>query len=277
MTTAIEEGSNVGKTWRLTTGNPIVLGTTALTFVDSSGGGGGVAGANRNIQYNDSGSSGGASDFLYYSANGNVVIGSTTSSTSDSTGALVVKGGAAVAGNVYTNAIRTTTGIYWAGNGNPIAGITYTASSSPPSGPTKGDQWYDTDTDILYEYVFDGTSSYWVDIQTIPLAADSTISVGASSYSNSNVAAYLPTDSTITTIQANIGAFQIYSNANASTQSVSITSLATNANANTAAYFLANPLAISSGGTGASTVAGAQTALEVDPAGTAVALAIALG
>ncbi len=36
-------------------------------------------------------------------------------------------------------------------------------------------------------------------------------------------------------------------------------------------------LAVADGGTGASTVAAAQTNLEVDPAGTAVALAIALG
>jgi hypothetical protein len=36
-------------------------------------------------------------------------------------------------------------------------------------------------------------------------------------------------------------------------------------------------VAIANGGTGASTVANAQTSLQVDPAGTAVALAIALG
>jgi hypothetical protein len=100
MTTAIEEGTNVGKTWRLTTGNPITLGSTALTFVDSSGGGASVAGANRNVQYNDNGTSGGAADFLYFSANGNVVVGSTTPATMANTGALTVKGGISVAGNI---------------------------------------------------------------------------------------------------------------------------------------------------------------------------------
>lgn len=40
---------------------------------------------------------------------------------------------------------------------------------------------------------------------------------------------------------------------------------------------LGTPLPVTSGGTGASTVAGAQTNLQVDPAGTAVAMAIALG
>jgi hypothetical protein len=46
-------------------------------------------------------------------------------------------------------------------------------------------------------------------------------------YSNTNVEAY---------IGGNIGAYQIYANANAATQATSITSLATSANANTAAY-----------------------------------------
>lgn len=40
---------------------------------------------------------------------------------------------------------------------------------------------------------------------------------------------------------------------------------------------LAGTLAVANGGTGASTVAGAQTNLQVDPAGTAIAMAIALG
>lgn len=43
------------------------------------------------------------------------------------------------------------------------------------------------------------------------------------------------------------------------------------------AVTLAGTLGISNGGTGATTVAGAQTSLQVDPAGTAVSMAIALG
>ena len=76
-------------------------------------------------------------------------------------------------------------------------------------------------------------------------------------YSNTNVAAYLTTDSTVTalqanlgvtqlwananiaTINANLGSYQIWSNANAATQQTSITSLATGANTNTAAYLAA--------------------------------------
>ena len=44
-----------------------------------------------------------------------------------------------------------------------------------------------------------------------------------------------------------------------------------------ASLTLGTPLPVTSGGTGASTVGGAQTNLQVDPAGTAIAMAIALG
>ena len=191
LNTYIEEGTYAAQQWRLTNGNPISLGVTELTFIAPSGGT--VGGSNTNIQYNASGSMAGATNFRYWAANGNVTIGSTTTSTNADTGALVVKGGAAIAGNVYADALRTTTGIYWAGNGNPIAGITYTASGSAPSGPSKGDQWYNTSNDVLYEYVFDGTSSYWVDIQTSIIAANASTAL---------------TDG----IQANIGAFYTYAN-----------------------------------------------------------------
>jgi hypothetical protein len=43
------------------------------------------------------------------------------------------------------------------------------------------------------------------------------------------------------------------------------------------ASVLTLPVSISNGGTGATTIAGAQTNLQVDPAGTAVAMSIALG
>ena len=45
----------------------------------------------------------------------------------------------------------------------------------------------------------------------------------------------------------------------------------------TAGTWNADTIQIAYGGTGATTVAGAQTNLQVDPAGTAIAMAIALG
>ena len=46
------------------------------------------------------------------------------------------------------------------------AGLTYTAATTPAVSPNVADQWYNTTTNVLYEYVNDGSANYWVDIQT---------------------------------------------------------------------------------------------------------------
>ncbi|CAB4132918.1 hypothetical protein UFOVP257_19 [uncultured Caudovirales phage] len=47
-----------------------------------------------------------------------------------------------------------------------ISNAKYTAAATGPSNPANGDQWYNTSEDTLYEWINDGVSSYWVDIQT---------------------------------------------------------------------------------------------------------------
>jgi hypothetical protein len=74
-------------------------------------------GADTTMQYNNEGALDSAADFTYTRATGNVVIGSTTPSSTTNTGALVVKGGTAIQGNLYItgsggNAIVTTGLIY---------------------------------------------------------------------------------------------------------------------------------------------------------------------
>jgi hypothetical protein len=49
---------------------------------------------------------------------------------------------------------------------NNVAIINYTASTSPPTSPSTGWQWYNSSTDVLYEYITDGTTPYWVDISS---------------------------------------------------------------------------------------------------------------
>ena len=105
--------------------------------------------------------------------------------------------------NVVTGNVYTSGGIYWSNNGAAYSsgggGITYTSDTAPPiSGNVVGDQWYDTTSDVLYEYLEDGTSSYWVDIQTSIIAANASTTL---------------TDD----IQANLGAYQLYANANIGT------------------------------------------------------------
>jgi hypothetical protein len=79
-------------------------------------------------------------------------ISSTASSVSTTTGALIVTGGVGVGGNV--NIGGSVTG----------GGIRTSSTNSPPSNPTVGDIWYNTNTDDIYRYTSDGVSSYWLDI-----------------------------------------------------------------------------------------------------------------
>jgi hypothetical protein len=48
-------------------------------------------------------------------------------------------------------------------------------TAPPASGNIEADQWYDTTTDILYEYINDGTSSYWVDIVSLGATGNLTL------------------------------------------------------------------------------------------------------
>jgi hypothetical protein len=149
--------------------------------------------------------------------------------------------------NVVTGNVYTSGGIYWSNNGAAYSSggggggssnFLYTAAASAPGGPTKGDQWFDTTDGTLYEYMDDGDSFQWVDIQTPTLASNAVITalsgdvsttgnISASSivitsgiywangvafvssvYSNVNVEAY---------IGGNVGSYQLYANANIGT------------------------------------------------------------
>ena len=93
----------------------------------------------------------------------NVISATTFTASGNITGGNIITVGAiSTSGNVYGNAILSDN--YFYANGQPIpTGIVYTAATSPPAGPDVGDQWYDTTSDVLYEYINDGTSDYWVD------------------------------------------------------------------------------------------------------------------
>jgi hypothetical protein len=43
-------------------------------------------------------------------------------------------------------------------------GGSFSSDSSAPSSPSNGDLWYDTAGDVIYAYVNDGTTDYWIDI-----------------------------------------------------------------------------------------------------------------
>lgn len=43
---------------------------------------------------------------------------------------------------------------------------TYVSSTTPPSSPMLGDQWYNQNNDTTYQYINDGVSNYWIDISS---------------------------------------------------------------------------------------------------------------
>ena len=96
---------------------------------------------------------------------GNILTGGLISATANITGGnLLTVGIVSTSGNVYGNAILSNNSYY--ANGTPVPpGIIYTANTAPPTTPAPKvtDQWYDTASDVLYEYITDGISTYWVD------------------------------------------------------------------------------------------------------------------
>ena len=74
------------------------------------------------------------------------------------------------------------------------AAMVFTSSDNVPNSPTVGDIWYYTTDDILYQYISDGVTNYWIDIQTptlssngadLPLIANTT-ATSAASYANAS-------------------------------------------------------------------------------------------
>ena len=90
--------------------------------------------------------------------------------------------------------------------GNIIAGgVRQTTGTSAPANPTVGDQWYDTATDILFKYTYDGTNYVWVDITSNPLNTNVAIITGVSISvsSNASVGTSLSVGQAITVNQSN--------------------------------------------------------------------------
>jgi len=110
--------------------------------------------------------SNGTSNVNIASSNANVTIsvnGTSNVAVFSNTGAYIT-GAVSVSGNITGGNILSNN--YYYANGTPVPpGITYTANTAPPVSPAPKvtDQWYDTASDVLYQYIDDGTSDYWVD------------------------------------------------------------------------------------------------------------------
>ena len=88
-------------------------------------------------------------------------------------------------GNIQGGNVFVVTSLRWSGNGAVIetgggggGSGAFTANTVPPTtGNVAGDQWYNTSTDILYEYIDDGTSEYWVDVASGAITSNGTVAV----------------------------------------------------------------------------------------------------
>jgi hypothetical protein len=86
-----------------------------------------------------------------------VNVKSTASSTSTTTGALTVAGGVGVQGSVYS------------ADGNPLENYKLysprvSVTPTVPSLPNIGDFWINSTTLAEYQYIYDGTNYYWIQI-----------------------------------------------------------------------------------------------------------------
>jgi hypothetical protein len=137
IVTQVEEGTiNKNRTFKLTTTGNIDLGTTDLSF--------GVQAAEP----------AGSTGQLQFANVNNVIGGATTTSYDYTTGNLTLTG------NVNTTLLYQ--------NGKRVAQVF--TSTTPPSTPAVGDQWYQVGTDILYEWLQDGATAYWIDISGATIA-----------------------------------------------------------------------------------------------------------
>jgi hypothetical protein len=90
-------------------------------------------------------------------------------------------------------------------------GITPTVSPTPPVSPVRGDLWYDTSTDILYQYTYDGTTNYWVDISSAEFGYTTNTSTLATTVVSGNIT---PISNVAYTLGTAANAFgNIYTNA----------------------------------------------------------------
>ena len=144
----------------LISGNVVISGTgNGVTFAD---------GTRQTTAASGGGSGGSSSGYLANS----VIFANTTGYLSNTSGLIFYasNNALAVTGNVTSSGVITGGGVR-----------TTTTAGTAPVSPTAGDIWYDSSTDIIYRYNYDGTNNYWVDMSSASItsnASSSGISTG---------------------------------------------------------------------------------------------------
>ena len=68
--------------------------------------------------------------------------------------------------SIFANNYYFANGMAFVSGSGGGGSIKYTVANTSPTGNVAGDQWYQGNTDILYEYVNTGYSQFWLDIST---------------------------------------------------------------------------------------------------------------
>jgi len=256
MNTFVEEGTYTGQFWHLLTPGPIVLGVTELVFGQITGN---AAGISSQVQYNLNGSIAGAANLRYDSTTGNVLIGGGTASNSNVTGALVVRGGVGVSGNINVGAnvsadkFYTTNGLFWAGNGLAFSsGLEVseinTANTLSNISTQVTSLRFDKDTGFTVTELNPGNikvslgSSFktWhvpgqADLVAVAEDEVTFFGNGIDITTNPTFPKSITFIANNSVLEANISAYQLYANANAAAQAVSIDTINSNVSAANAA------------------------------------------
>lgn len=160
VTGSLQVTGGAGITGNLYAGRIVITGASnGITFVD---------GTTQTTAATGGGSGGSSSGYLANS----VIFANTTGYLSNTAGLIFYasNNALAVTGNVTSSGVITGGGVR-----------TTTTAGTAPVSPTAGDIWYDSSTDIIYRYNYDGTNSYWVDMSSASItsnASSSGISTG---------------------------------------------------------------------------------------------------
>ncbi len=145
----VTEGTVYADTqWKLTTNDPITIGSTALTFVQN---------------YLANSINAGLSNVAIGGANANVTVGvnGTSNVAVFSSTGVAVAGTLSASGNISAN--------YFIGNGSQLTGIisggTTTFSNTAPVSARAGDIWIQANSAVQYIYFNDGTSNQWAEME----------------------------------------------------------------------------------------------------------------
>jgi hypothetical protein len=103
-----------------------------------------------------------------------------TAATSSTTGAIRSVGGISTQGNIYVGS-----GAYFANSRSISKQVSTVANIAPTSAQVKiGDQWYDSASDTLYQYINDGTTNgFWVDITSVPYNYQANVAIAGGTLS----------------------------------------------------------------------------------------------